>query len=527
VRPQSFTICLSIFLFCASWRLEAAGLAPGDSISKVGLSAEKIHFDPATGRFVGEGDVMLTAGKMRISAALLSLDLESGNAILLKPVFLYREGLELSGTRLVVNLKTSAFKLESPELKTPRRDASPVLAIGSSAACQEGICKIMDARATACPHRPTGYHIRADEILIHQNGDYDLKRPVLEVDGTDVAAIPWIRLRTGNASGFLPPRLGWDSKGGLVAGPAGHVPLGENAFAEGHAAVRTSQGFESRSALHARNLDLRVDHLFDAPTNLFRFGGETALPLRGASLNTDVDIVTNRQIIDDLAIDPLDRALTHTTSRGLLAADVDDVFIETYAELLQSFDAGEQISKEALTPRASVELGLAPLPISGFFWPTLSFRFTRFGMSSPDLFQDASQSLAPGHSRLEASYGFFAPGRAGPVNIGITAAGRHQAWLPDSGNEPKFAAHLGSAEAHVTLPLARRFKNFYHGINPYIRYRITPWLQGGAPSWTIDDFDRLRRGQGMEAGLSTALTGARRIPIVDLDLWERIDLPGF
>jgi hypothetical protein len=88
------------------------------------------------------------------------------------------------------------------------------------------------------------------------------------------------------------------------------------------------------------------------------------------------------------------------------------------------------------------------------------------------------------------------------------------------------STHLAALEIDIRVPLVRDLKKFSHLIEPTLRYRLTPWRNGKNPSWVVDDFDRLRRGHGMEAGFLTRFDPNRSTEVL-IELVERIDLPGF
>ncbi len=493
----------------------------------ISLHAEHLVLEPDTERIVAKGPCKLKAGDLVISASSLILDVPASIAMLHSPTVLGPDGTILTGNHLLLNIENETLELDEPRLRLPRAGDAETVIAGETAHCAQGTCSLVEATSTACPHEPVGYRLHAQEIFVHESGDIDLTWPVLELNETPVLALPWIRLRPPGKAGFLPPRLGWDAEGGFIAGPAGYIPLGSTAGADGHVAIRTAQGFESRTRLSAPNLDLAVDHLFDMPDNSVRFRGTAAAPLRGVFVAADVDVATDRNIIDDLARHPLERATTHTVSRGLLFAEMGGLVFETYVEMLQSFDERGRITEDLLTPRASVELALPASPFARYFWPSLDLKFTRLGIASSNLVQDATAALMPGHTRFDLSYGLDLPGRLGPLHSEIRVGGRHQAWLPDDTSGPGSSVHLGSAEARLGLPLIRRFDSFDHAVEPFALYRFTPWLEGSTPDWVVDDLDRLRRGHGVEMGIATRFDSRGMRPAVRFEVKERFDMPGF
>jgi hypothetical protein len=504
----------------------AEHLLPIASSEEVHIRADRVEFTPDSDLLAASGNILLEVGELQVSASTLELVVDQDSAVLGGPLSLEARGITATGSLVILDLQTNKMILRDPELAVGRH-RRPVRVAAEEATCVAGSCRLRGVRASACPHRPVGYRIRAESVTIHPSGDIDLTRPVLELEKRPVAALPWLRIRPPRKPGFLAPRLGWDAAGGIVAGPSGWFPLGPSAHAEGHVAARTSQGLESRSRISTPSLDITLEHLLDAPDNYFRARGKGAGRLIAASVALELDVVSGRQIIDDLAASPLDRAKTHTASLGLLSASLGDLVLESGVGFVESFEQSGQIAGDVLAPRATISASLPSTPLLRYFWPSFSTQMTRYGFSSTDRSAAATHTTAPAHTQFEMTYGLEVPARMGVVATTIRGAGRHQAWMADRRPSPGHATHLVSGDATASLPLARTYHLVRHVIEPYGAYRISPWLEGSSPPWILSDADSLRRGQGAELGMLTSMIDRGGMTVLTFDLKERFDLPGF
>jgi hypothetical protein len=292
-------------------------------------------------------------------------------------------------------------------------------------------------------------------------------------------------------------------------------------------AARTAQGLDALMHLTTSHLDVKIDHLLDNRQNYARLRARVMLPLEGASLVIESDIANSRLIIDDLARDPLERALTHTTSRTLWSADLYGMVLETSFELIHAFDSTDKLSARFLSPAAAITLTYPSTPLADLLWPNMIVNITRFDALDAGLAQDALSLLTPPHTRAQGSFGLDLPAHLGPFDVEARVVSHHQIWLPDGVGTQSESTHLVASEALLALPLARKFDSVAHTISPTVRYRITPWLKGNSPGWVIDDFDRLARGHGFELGLVSKLRHLPKGILVSFEIFERIYLHGF
>jgi hypothetical protein len=496
---------------------------PGTSLE---ITADRLRTGDGEGAVLAEGHVVLSAGRLRLRTEMLLLDLESGSIALPLPVDVSSPELILSGASGRLDLRGHSIELREPRLRTLEHGGLRLGGAGMT--CANGSCVIEAARGTACPHDPAGYEVTARRMTVHGSGDVDLTRAALSLDGVKVIAIPWIRIRPAGKAGFLPPRLGWDRSGGLVIGPAGHLPLGDHAYAQGHVAARTSQGMESSSRLVTDHTDLEVGQLLDGPDGSVRVRARSRAPISGASLAADLDLASDRRIIDDMAIDPMDRAISHTASRGLVGIGGDPLLFESQLTYLQAFSPHGRPETGILTPATSLSAAVAPIAAPGWLWPSLRIDLARFDTASALPAPDASGSTVPPHLRLSGSPSIVVPAALGPFSAAARVASSHVAWLPDRQSGERGFRHALMAGADVALPFIGNLGALRHLVTPTLTYRATPLVAGASPGWTADWHDRTRIGHGIEAGLGTSLfeRGSSATPMARLDVYERIDLPG-
>ena len=493
---------------------------------QVEAEAERLTLDSDRDLIEAKGNVVLTSGALSIQARSLTLDLKRGFIDLNAPLIRQYRGLWIEGRRMTLQPPSYNFEIDSPRIAMTRTyGSSRVFVKGSKASCSEGRCVLLNAEGTACPHQPAGYHISAKQITVHPSGDIDLDRPVIYLGESPILAAPWLRIRPADKPGFLPPRVGWDRHGGLILGPGGYVPIGSNASAQGHFALRTSQGLETFSMLKTSDLELSIEHLFDAPENEARVRSHADPPLKGSNFVLDIDITTDRNVVDDLAKDPLERAVTHLSSRAMWSTIASGAVLESYVGLIQPLNDNEPFNR-FLTPRTSIALALPSVPLAYFFWPSIDLRLTRIEAFETDLARDASTSVAPSHIRLECSPKIDIPLTLGPFVVDSRIASRHQEWIPDGAGQRTRVVHLLAAEADLSLPLARDLLSLWHTVTPYVRYRAVPWFHGSSPQWIVDDFDRLEKGHGIESGFFTEIHGRGDMRVVHLAVAERVELAG-
>jgi hypothetical protein len=522
-NPPPLGLALLFFLTPAQ-PAGAEDLAALDDGQALEMEAERFTLRPKANE-VGGVNVRLHTPKILVQADTMNINLDTGVLTLVHPrMVLLQSKLAVKGSHMTISPNAKTLRLQNPTLLPDT--AQDTLITGAEGRCSVESCILHSAEGTACPHVPPGYSVHSDKATLHRGGDIDLERPVLYLDGTPVFGLPWVRVRPDNKPGFTFPRLGFDADAGLIIGPGGIIPLKAGTSLEGHAAIRARQGFETRSALKSTNLSFTVDQLYDHPENSARFRLDTTPPISNAELALDVDLVTdNRTIIDDLARMPLERATTHTTSRGLLSRDFLGSVFETSLHFVQPFNVAGGIETSVVSPSYGVGVHLPGTPLARFFWPSFDLTLSRHGTGQRGYTEDAASGFASGHSRVALSPGIEGVFRLGPIHTALQAVTRHQVWMIDNAAS-HLALHAASWKTDLSLPLCRDYSRFRHVVTPYVRYRLVPWLRGDSPPFVMDDFDSLRQGQDIEAGVST---GASRVTsrFGRFDIFERIALPGF
>lgn len=517
MNAHGYVVAIAAALICLP---TAAFGADSDDDVVFELDADLVTIGPngATSAF---GHVELDAGDIRLESASLLLS-PDGIAILPPPFRIEAGKMLLTGARGEYDPSKNTLLIDEPRL---RLDGSAPLSLrGRRLVCMAGACRLEKGAGTACPHHPTGYRILADEITLHESGDVDIDRPVLVVGETPVAILPWIRIRPPTKPGFLAPRLRWDREGGLVAGPAGHLPIADDVYAQGHVAARTAQGLEASSVLHSASTEARVDYLLDTPRSHGRLRLEASPPLDEANLALDLDLVDGRTIVDDLASRPLDRAVTHTSSHALVSAGSADVIVETSAALTQGLGVSGDDLANGIVPVVGIALSIPPFPTLTPLWPTLDLSMRRVDIQSRQYLPDAGGLLAPAHTLFAISPGLVLNRSLSPLAARLRAHGDHRAWLTDGADaDPSRTSIL--AEARIELPIVGFPAGARHLLVPFVAYRIVPWIRGSSPGWSFDGLDSLRTAHGIEGGVQTSLArGAEDLLLAELTM--RVDLPG-
>jgi hypothetical protein len=524
---QSPLIAAALALLCAirpSGAEERPTTAPHHTLE---IESLRITLDPG-GQVRAEGAVRITAYDLELSAGFAVVDTTTGQIVLGPPLRVELDGAIVSGTYLHLSHQARRLEIDQPLISLPLAPDRELELSAMWARCEGGSCELEHAEGTTCPHQPPAYRLRAEHVTIHPSGDVDLSRASLLIDDLEVLEIPWLRVRPPTSAGFLPPRVAWDARGGLILGPAGQVPLSDDLVLSGHAAVRTSQGFETSSSARTPAGHATVAQLFDAPQNHVRARFHLTPPLRGATLTVDGDVVDGRRIIDDLEFDPLERARTHTATTALLSTRGADWFLaESRLELVQAFDPAGRLDRHLHTPTIGVAAELLPVVQAGPVWPALTLELIRRETGVDSRAPDAATGIAPEHTRVAVSPSLAHAGRFGPLAGELRIGSLHQLWLPDRAGGSRDVRQLASASAELDLPLIGHPGGLRHVIAPLVRYRITPWIDGEGPIWVMDDLDRLERGHGVEAGFETSLGTDGRRDAIELAAFERADLPGF
>ncbi|MFO8070676.1 MAG: hypothetical protein R6V85_02265 [Polyangia bacterium] len=519
-----FLIALTLVAIAAP---AALGDGPRDREREITFFADRAILESEQGVVRAEGNVSLETEHLRLGAVSLRIDPERRRISALGPLRLHTGGLEILGGSLVADDSGRWIEISAPRLELDREAGIAGARIAAARArCDTGGCTLEGVSGTSCPHRPVGWRVDAEQLVLHPSGDIDIERARLVVDGRSVAALPWLRVRPPGSAGFLAPRLGWSPRAGLIAGPAGQFPVGDHLLLRGHVAARTSQGLETSTEALLPAGRARLDHLFDAPENHLRARLDLFLPLEGASLAADADVVSDRRIVEELELEPRERALGHTSSRLLLATGGSDFRLESAFAAQQEILPGGGIADDRLGPSTSIRACLIPLAVSRAVWPGLAVELSRRDGWRPGHFSGARGLPTPPHTRISAAPSLESQQRAGPLGIEVRAATSHVLWLPDGAGERRRERHSLSALAGLELPLVGYPLGLRHRLTPLVRYRATPWIAGGSPRWTVDDLDRVVAGQGIDAGLRTSLGLPGKEDVARLSIAERLALPG-
>jgi hypothetical protein len=522
---------MRVFLIALILVAVAARAAAGDRDrvreGELTLSANRATLEGEQGVVRAEGNVSLETEHFRLRAVSLRIDPERRRISALGPLRLQTGGLRILGGALVADGSGERIEISAPRLDLDGEAETAGARIAAARArCDSGGCTLEGVSGTSCPHRPVGWRIDADRLVLHPSGDIDLESARLVVDGRSVAALPWLRVRPPGSAGFLAPRLGWSPRAGLIAGPSGQFPLGDRLLLRGHVAARTSQGLETSTEALLPAGRARLDHLFDAPENHLRARLDLFLPLQGASLAADADVISDRRIVEELELEPRERALGHTSSRLLFATGGSDFLLESAFSAQQEMRTDGGIATDRLGPSTSIRASLIPLAVDRAVWPGLAVELSRRDGWRPGRFLGARGLPTPPHTRVSAAPSLESQQRAGPLGIEARAATSHVIWLPDGAGERQRSRHSLSALAGLELPLVGYPLGLRHRLTPLVRYRATPWIAGGSPRWTVDDLDRVIAGHGIDAGLRTSLGLPGREDVARLSIAERLALPG-
>lgn len=513
------------------------------------LKARTISYYGSTDIVCVEGTCQMIAPGARMIASYFLLDLKRQIILLREPQLIVRRQLVLTGSSAAFHLQSGHFVVIDPELNLPHLANLRLSFKGSKAICQNGLCAMDHVFATGCPHTPRGYQVYSESVVRHPSGDIDLLRPSLVVGTNRLATIPWLRLRGPGKTGFGVPKLGWDTKGGLVVGPTGIIPLPGKRTILGHLAVRTKEGFETSTELQTTNATLALEQLFDGheQTNSLRLRGQGHVALHSAEYAFNVDIPSDSKIVDAFAKQPLDRALTHTSSRALARFDIGHLILEFNPVVYQTLHTFGPSSKETMMHTTTANLSYPHQPLTRHFFVGFDLELFRFGSTVPSR---PSQELpgenfppVAGKTGLSVSYEFSSPFRVGPLHFEARAGAQHSWELPDDA-DPEIRMrnmHLVALALDLSLPLGRKFQAIAHIIEPFVRTGFTKFegeqsticAHMAGQHWTpmrgsfanLSCASQLETHLGVvETGVRTALSAPDSTTILGIQLYERLNI---
>lgn len=522
MRPSDIARVLAAVTLAAWPGAADEARAPGGSAA---LEAERLSISADGREVTASGSVRLVTEGLELRGERLELSLPDGAIHSPAPFTLRLPDIYIAAASGELSRDGRSLRLERPTL-TRAAPPPPFLLRGERIACDGGRCVLLGGVGTACPHVPAGYRLEARRLTLHPSGDVDLVSPTLVLGGVRAAWLPWLRLRPPEKAGFLAPRLGYSRDAGLIAGPAGHLPLGHGAHADGYVAGRTSQGLEDETRVLAEGVDLRVQHVFDAPDNRARARLALRAPLAGATFAADADLVTDGVIIDELTFDPLERAMSRTESRVLVSLPSSVGTLESSFGADQPLAPGTRGGWPDVQTVAAVRGTLVAVPNRARLWPSLDLSLARRDVSRGSISYDASGYPARPHTRLLARPSLTAPLHLGPVTLDARVGSRHATWLVDRETGGAPANHSAGGAARFGLPLVGRLAGRPHLIAPRVEYRAVPWAAGATPPWVFDAADRPRRAHAVELGVETALDPFAEVPVFYAEIAERVGLPG-
>lgn len=427
---------------------------------------------------------------------------------------------------LFINARHGQLRLHRFQLELPGLGRAKIN--GRAALCRNGTCFATQVEASLCAHENPGYRLAAERAVLYPSGAADIEKAVLFIHEKRVLALPKIHLRPPGKPGFTMPKLGFDTKDGLVLGAGGLVPLSADTYLEGAFAVRPLRGFETRTVLKTPGVELKIDQLFIHPDNLLRLRLKTAESLGDLFFASDIDwLEADRRIIDNLTENYLDRALTRASSRLFFSLRKDFAVLEAAVQALQVIDADESFARsDPSSPTVRVTLGVPPIPLGAYFFAAANAQLIRRGPWERSAAEASASDEIPPHIRAAFEVTLAYIRKVGPLSITMDLATRHQWWTVDAEPSADSALHLAGGALNLAFPLFRDFKKSRHILSPYVAYRIVPGAWGHTPDFSADRFDLLRKGHGIEAGLSTSVLH-RGTEIFRLDLFEKIAMNGF
>ncbi len=435
---------------------------------------------------------------------------------------------DFEADHIVIDKAKQEFSFWNFVLRLPNSDLFFIR--GYNLHCLNNLCLMNNVIVRICPHFCSNVVVKADQLVLYPSGSYDIKSLSFWFGQKRFFKLPWVHIRPHTQPGFAMPKLAYEADAGLIAGPGGYIPLRHGGSLTGLIAVRSRQGFESYNYLQTDDLNLRIDHLFINFKHLFRLRFLTVQKSKYGYLGADFDWLSqDRRIVDYPAADYLERVTTGTVSRFLATSASDLLIAEASLKLFQEIKDTylyTQIPRHIFNPAfhyEKISISLPSISIGNKMNISANTEFVHWGdfMNNETISND---SLPP-HSRLITTFEISKIFKTGFMLWQIDTALRRQMWFLDNSSTSKHLT-LGGASIEVFIPLFREYRKNFHTVTPFIRYRITPLVQGDFPSFATDYNDLIRQGHGYEAGFTTSIY-KKNIQIFQAEFFERMAFRGY
>lgn len=414
---------------------------------------QTLHFQAQRATLAVDGALMAQRihtgiGELTVDAEMAQLD-SSGKAVLIQATVTQPNGLVVRAARLTLITDPLVLELTHPELVF----RGAVLKAAEASVKEEGIF-LRSTQLSLCRWDPDSCVVSARAVVLHPGGDLDLYRPALSTQGHTFLALPFLRLRPASKPGFLPPHMAYDRLNGLVIGPAGALPLANDAVAQGFIAAATRGGPHWSYGMAGPTGQLSVRGLSDGrgPHPYLRAGASTSV--YDLNLATQIDLPWD-EVAQTRLGQPMEQARRNHRSSALASLPSGGSLMETQAAVFLS-DSWAQPR-----PLAATRLWLAPsLAKASFIQPRLVAVI-------------GATSQAPPHANLDGAFGSVEAGLGlaqlvGPVAFDVDIAGQSAATHRSSQSSSGASRSSLVASSRVSLPLQRAF-------NGQLRHVVTPF----------------------------------------------------
>ncbi len=360
------------------------------------LRAERLVHDPANGTVDAEGMAIVEAGEWLVSANHILLNLHTGALDFDGHVHLQGPGTSLRSESLHLEAAGKQWRVSGMWL---------VVCEGSDSRCEtakrkrfqvksallerseDGRWQLTDVWFSPCDCRndAPSWAMRCEKADLHENERVRLTRPVLEVKGTPVFALPYAEIPLSQRrSGFLAPSFGYSDTLGFVAAEdyfwatsrqndltfgllgateKGVKPAGEFRYERTRLSGRVGAAYL---------YDLQGDRE-DVATHRFDFRWwQDWRPLRGLRQKSDLTLISDADMQGDFARDWRSRESDWVENRLQIHTENETFFAGVEFGLMQErFSAveadGQLWSRRALNQPATLPMVRLSLPAHPFF----------------------------------------------------------------------------------------------------------------------------------------------------------------
>ncbi|MBN2530936.1 MAG: LPS assembly protein LptD [Deltaproteobacteria bacterium] len=350
------------------------------------------------------------------------------------------------------------------------------------AKCRRNHCTLFRPRLFPCPRDARFLSFRARRIHL-ENNTIRLQSPRIYIGKIPVFGLPHLKLVPPSRPGFLLPVMGWSPEFGVRLGPRLYFPISNRQHFIAHTAIRGTRGLDNSLSGTGRHGYMLLNHLYQSSQNMFQVKSRGYFAPQKGGLATDVHIASNKQIIDQLAFFPGDRAINHTESRFRFGVENPEAAFESQLIYFQHLPGDTQIRH---TGQLHIGTHWYPLP-NGF-----NHIQPRLALSIDRALAD-TQTPTQNRTRFQAMPVVMLPFQIFHLHTELQLGALAQQYQIDA-TSTGHSRLLPGASLSAGLPLVKKKGHVSHLLHPIVVMQLAPVESGNAPRFPSDQFDAATSG---------------------------------